>query len=53
MFRNFTETISILLIMLLSLVVVLIILVIIANVMSFIVKVFILDMFDFDRKPSW
>lgn len=53
MFRNFTETVSTLFILLISLVVLLILISVITNVMSFLVKVFILDFFDFDRKPQW
>lgn len=53
MFRNFTETVSILFILLVSLVILLILILVITNVTSYLVKVFILDFFDFERKPSW
>lgn len=53
MFRNFTEILSIIFILLISLVVIIILVLVVTNVMSFFVKVFILDFFDFERMPSW
>lgn len=43
MFRNFTEILSIIFILLISLVVIIILILVVTNVMSFFVKVFILD----------
>lgn len=53
MFRNIYETLPTIFIMFVCLVIFLIMLIFFTNAMSYLIKIFILDFFDFDRKPYW